>query len=234
MPFTAADVMKRASTILQDTNAVRWTAMELCDWLNEAQRIIVAAKPNALSKTVTLTLGQGTRQELPAAYTILSKVVCNAAVDGTARNAVRTLARRELLDTQMPGWHDTTKLPFNAQVSMVWQDFMAPREFYVVPGNTGTGRVQAIVGTNPVPVPLPDGNPLDTDSYVTLLGFPDLYQSILLDLVLARAFAKDSASPDAMQRSGNHLQLATNALAALSGSEGNSGLAYAFAPPDAG
>ena len=47
MSFTAAQVLKRANTILQDTGAVRWTAIELRDWLNEAMRAVISVKPNA-------------------------------------------------------------------------------------------------------------------------------------------------------------------------------------------
>lgn len=234
MPFTAADVMRRASIILQDTDAVRWTAVEICDWLNEAQRTIVSIKPNALSRTVTLTLVNGTRQSLPPEYTMLSKVVCNVSLSGARGKVVKTLARREVIDSAIPGWHDPSRLPFSNIVGTVWQDYMAPREFYVIPGNNGAGRVEAIVGVLPTNIPIPGSDPLDFDSYTTVIEFDERYQGILLDLLLTRAFSKDMASPDSAQRAASHLTLATNALQALMQSESNAGLAYQYAPNPAG
>ncbi|MDB6179002.1 hypothetical protein PAF17_16035 [Paracoccus sp. Z330] len=225
MAFTAASVMKRANTILQDVGAVRWTAPELRDWLNEAQRAIVLAKPNALSGSVTLTLASGTKQTIPAQYTVLSRVVRNV---GNGNRAVRTMARREILDSQIPGWHDTATLPFAASVQYVWQDPMSPREFYVVPGNDGNGEVEALVGRNPTDIPLAPGGGLDIDDYTTTSEFEDIYQGILLDFVLFRAFSKDGDAPDAAAQAGSHLTLATNALTALGASQTAASLAMQY------
>lgn len=226
MAFTAADVMVRAQRILQDDGAVRWTARELRDWLNEAQRAIVMAKPNAISGTVSLSLSSGTRQSLPAQYTVLSRVVRNAGAGG---KAIRTLARREILDAEIPGWHDTTVLPFNASVVYVWQDAMSPREFYVAPGNTGSGTVEAIVGKYPTDIPIPSsGAGLEVTAYTTVSGFEDIYQGVLLDFVLYRAFSKDEESPNASARADKHLNLATAALSALGASQAAVGLATQY------
>lgn len=223
MAFTAADVMRRASTVLQDGDAVHWTATELRDWLNEAMRAIVTVKPNATADTVSLSLVSGTLQTLPDQYTMLHKVVRNAG-----GKAVRTLARREILDAQIPNWHSSSGLPFNAVVDMVLQDPMSPREFYVVPGNTGAGSVEAIVGVVPQPIPLPNSGVLDVSSYTTAVPMDDIYQGILLDLVLFRAFSKDSAAPDAAQRAQAHLGLAQNALQALGVAQGTMSLSSVY------
>ena len=228
MAFTAADVMRRASTILQDGDAVHWTATELRDWLNEAMRAIVTVKPNATAATATLTLVQGTKQALPATYTMLHKAVRNAG-----GKAIRTLARREILDAQIPDWHSTSSLPFNAVVDMVLQDPMSPREFYVVPGNAGSGSIEAIVGFVPTPIPLPSTGVLDVSSYTTAVPFDDIYQGILLDLVLFRAFSKDSAAPDAAQRAQAHLGLAQAALQGLGLAQSSMSLAAAYGVPAA-
>lgn len=226
MAFTAAKVMSRASTILQDSGAVRWTPQELCDWLNEAQRAVVLAKPNAISGTVELDMAPGTRQNLPAQYTLLARVVRNV---GAGNQAVRSIARREILDAQIPGWHDSVTIPRAAAVQYVWQDIMSPREFYVVPGNDGTGKVEAIVGRYAADIPKPAGaDALDTAKYTTTCGFEDIYQGILLDLVLFRAFSKDGEAPDAGARAQGHLALATNALSALGAGQTAAGLAAQY------
>lgn len=230
MAFTAAAVMARASTILQDADAVRWTAPELRDWLNEALRAIVGIKPNAKSGNVILPLVAGTKQTLPDQYTVLSRVIRNigAAPGSVPGPAVKTLARRELLDSQIPDWHNPDALPQTAQVSYVWADLMAPREFWVAPGNTGTGRLEATVGMIPADIPAPS-NPLSIANYTTNVDLPDIYQPIILDFILFRAFSKDSAAPDAAQRAQAHLTLASAALEALSGGQVAVSLATAYA-----
>lgn len=221
MAFTAADVMRRANTILQDVGAVRWMYSELHDWLNEAMRAIVTVKPNAKTESVVLILASGTKQSLPAQYSMLSRVVRNMGVNGTTPGkAIRTLASRDILDAQIPGWHSTDTLPFSAVVDYALQDPMSPREFYVVPGNLGTGRIEAIVGVIPSPIPAPAGAlALDVANYTAAVPMDDIYQGILLDLVLFRAFSKDSAAPDAAQRASAHLSLANQALHALGGAQ---------------
>lgn len=230
MAFTAAQVMKRASTILQDADAIRWTPVELCDWLNEALRAIVAIKPNAKAGNVILTLAAGTKQTLPEQYTILSRVLRNIGpTPGNAPGkAIRTLAKRDILDAQIPGWHDPAVLPATAAVSYVWQDLMALREFWVAPANDGNGRIEVTVGMIPTPVTAPS-NPLDIDAYVQAVDLPDLFQPIILDMILYRAFSKDSAAPDAAQRAGAHMQSAASGLEALSGGQNAVSLAAAFA-----
>ena len=221
MAFTAATVMKRANTILQDVGAIRWTPSELHDWLNEAMRAIVTVKPNAKTQSVVLELSVGTRQNLAQQYTMLSAVVRNMGLNGsTPGKAVRQIADRTLLDAQIPGWHDSNILPFTEVVEYAVQDKMSPREFYVVPGNNGQGRLEAIVGIVPPSVPAPAGTGVLTiDSYIGVVPMDDIYQGIILDLVLFRAFSKDSAAPDAAQRSQAHLALANQALQALGGAQ---------------
>lgn len=238
MAFTAAQVMTRASTILQDAGAIRWTPVELCDWLNEALRAIVTIKPNAKAGNVFLTMSPGTRQELPESYTILSRVIRNIRTGpgigplGMPGRAIRQLARREMLDAMIPDWHNPDVLPYSDTVSYVWQDLMATREYWVAPGNTGNGRIEATVGMIPQEVAIP-ANPLDIASYDAPVDLHDLYQPIVLDFILFRAFAKDSGAPDAAQRSALHLQLASQGLSAMGTGQSSVSLATAYAPPGA-
>lgn len=214
MAFTAAQVMTRASTILQDAGAVRWTNPELHDWLNQALIEIATQKPNARTEVVVLDLVAGTQQELPAEYTTLSRVMRNKRAS-TGGSAIRTLASREILDAQMPDWQDSTKLPNAADVAYVIHDLAAPRSFMVVPGNDATGKIEAIVGRNPTPVPTP-ANPLLINSYTAEVDLPDIYQGAVLDFLLSRAFSKDSGAPDAAARAVAHYEKATAAIQAIS------------------
>ena len=140
MAFKTKDVMKSASTTLQDSGAIRWTAPELLMYLNDGVRSIVAIKPNAASKFVTLSMAVGCEQTLPQAYTVLSRITRNLTlghddVGGPAGGGtIRVLERREIMDSMIPGWMDPTVLPFKLKVEQVIYDLAAPRTFLVVPG----------------------------------------------------------------------------------------------------
>lgn len=228
MAFVASTILSRAGVVLQDPEYIRWPLPELCDWLNEAQRTVVLIKPNALAASVTVNLVAGTRQALPATVAVFTNAVANV-VSGQRGKAIRPLSRRETLDSHIPGWHDPATLPFSKTVSYVWQDASAPREFYVVPGNDGTGQIEAVVGLKPTDVAIP--TTMDqVDSYTTQIGFSDEYQGILLDLLLARALSKDAEAAETVARAGQHLQLAAQALTALGAGQAAAMLSNIYAP----
>lgn len=231
MTFAAASVMKRASTVLQDDGAVRWTAPEMRDYLNDGLRELVALKPNAKTATVEIPLDLGAKQALPAAYTMLCDVIGNR-IAGNAK-AIRMLASRKIIDAQIPGWQDSAVLPFSDAVTHVFHDLRDPRTFYVVPGNTGDGIIDAVVGTIPSPVPAPASDVLDVDSYTSDVDVPDIYQNALIDYVLYRAFSKDSAAPGAAARASAHLELFRAAVTGFAAAESAMSLASSAARPGA-
>lgn len=209
MAFTAKDVMKRASSILQDDGAVRWPATELCDYLNDGLRELASMKPNAKTVTTSLTLVAGAKQTLPAAYTILSRVIRNDNATGTgAKKSISTLTKREVMDSQIPNWQDTSVLPASLNVTHVIHDIVDPRTFYVVPSNLGAGKIEVVVGSLPATIPFPTGAlMLDLDNYTTDVDVSDVYRNALVDYVVYRAFSKDSGIPAAAQRAQAHYEL---------------------------
>lgn len=226
MPFQAKDVMHSASVTLQDFGNVHWTAPELHTYLNDALREIVALKPNAKSGTVTLELATGTLQTLPDEYTVLSRVTRNLVlghdeVGGpTGGKAIRTLARREIIDSQIPGWQAAATLPFAAVVENVIHDMADPRSFYVVPGNDGTGKIEAMVGMVPPSVTAPVApNNLAIENYTQSVDFPDIYRNAIVDFILYRAFSKDSGVPNAANRASAHFTQFREAIAAINNGE---------------
>lgn len=208
MAFQARDVIRRTMIMLQDGGGVRWPVPELCDWLDDGLREIALQKPTATSTTAVLALVEGTKQELPAQYHKLLAVVRNVS------GRVVTPAVREVFDMQFPGWHDTTVLPFSATVMHVIDDMFDQKAFYVVPGNTGTGEVEAIVSKLPAKIVRPTGanSPLDIDAYTGEVDMPDIYQNALVDYTAYRAFSKDINVPGAAQRAQAHYQLFQQAL----------------------
>lgn len=235
MAFQARDVMRSASTTLQDNGAVRWIPTELLDYLNDGIREIVAIKPNATTKTITLTMVAGTLQTLPDEYTILSDVTRNLTlghddVGGPVGGGAVRPIKRTILDAQIPGWQDSASLPFSKKVVHVIYDQTDPRHFYVAPGNDGTGKVEAIVGFMPASITVP-ANVLVVEDYTAEVPMPDIYRNALVDFILHRAFAKDGASPGAAQRSVAHREKFMAALASIAQAEADVSLSSSWHPP---
>jgi len=208
MAFTAKDVLGRASTILSDASGKRWLFTELLDWLNDAMREVTIQAPHAVSKSVVLTLIPGTRQVLDPQYSAMLRVNCNVTATGeviSARGNTITPIAREILDASIPGWQNTVTLPYQIEVAHVIDDPALPREYYVAPGNTGTGKIEAVVAKRPSVIVGP-ANPLVLAGYTTVVDMDDMYLNAIVDYVLSRAFSKDIQVPGAPQRAMAHYQ----------------------------
>jgi hypothetical protein len=218
MAFTAADVMLRAQYILQDAGSVRWTPPELRLWLNDAMREIAVHKPNATARSVEMALQKGTYQVLPDEYQTLLKITRNLATtdassDRRGGGRAITPITRDIMDQQIPGWQDDAVMPYAKQVVHYIDEIINPRSFYVVPGNDGTGLVEAVVSRIPTEIPEPPapGN-LDAAGYTSTVDLPDAYRSAVVDYMLYRAFSKDSQVPNGFQRAAAHYQQFATAL----------------------
>jgi hypothetical protein len=217
MAFTAASVMLSVQTILNDAASVRWTAVELHTWLNDALREIAVLKPNAVAKTVELSLAQGAYQTLPADHFNLFRLTRNLATNaasatGRGGGRVITQVEREVMDMQIPGWMDTAVMPYSKNVVHFINDISDMAAYYVVPGNDGTGVVEAICAVMPAMVPVPASDVLSVSSYTTNVDIQDIYRNALIDYMLYRAFSKDASLPGIAQRAGLHYSQFSNAL----------------------
>lgn len=192
MSITAAQVMTLAGRNLQDEDAVRWTFPELADWINEAVKAILLAKPSANSVTDVVTLGAGTYQTITSGYLSLLRVVRNITTVGPPRVGGRIIrvTTRDALDAQEPYWHDSTKTPYKSEVRQFVFDEEAPLSFYVYPGNDGTGKVEAVMSKLPTSIAA-SGDPTLLASYNQDIGLQDIFLSPILDYVLFRAMSKD-------------------------------------------
>lgn len=182
---TARSIISKAQIIIQDLTSVRWPTAELLGWLNEGQRAILIVKPNANVKNTSIRLVAGTKQDIPADGIQLVDVTRNMGTDGlTAGRSIRITAR-EVLDSQLPDWHTST-------ASAVVQHFMYraldPKHFYNYPPQpaTNTGYVEIVYGAIPAVAAIDD-----------VISLDDIYESVLMDYLLYRAFSKDSSAADA-------------------------------------
>lgn len=210
----ANKIITDASIILMDVDFVRWPVKELAGWLDHGVLTIITVKPSASSETMSLSLARGTKQMLPNDQRIrqLLDIMRNlGGANGAAGRAIRSVSRSEL-DGNEPNWHDPRYVPFRKEVRHFVFDETLPREFYVVPGNDGTGTVEAAVATLPERVvDRVTTNVDDIESYNVEVGIGDEYEPALLDYVLYRAFSKEDLAA-APQRAVTHYQAFATAI----------------------
>jgi len=201
------DIIRRAEKILNDEGAVRWTRLELQDWINDAYKEVVLLRPDANSQTATVTLAVGTRQKLSDAGTInlptalrVLDVIRNMAATSNKR-AVRFVDRR-VLDDQLPGWHAEEQ-----SVNVVhWMfDIRTPKEFLVYPPATALAQIELAYSSVPTSHALSAGA-LDPDGAdTTVISLDDIYANVILDYLLYRAYSKDAEYAANGQRAINHI-----------------------------
>lgn len=217
MTILASEIFDRVRRVAQDETSVRWPLVELRIWINDALREIVLQKPTASARTVVLPLVAGTYQSVPSQYISLLRVTRNLKTGANSPRiggrAIRVVPR-DILDAQHPSWHDSSVVPLSVEVKHVIFDPADPMAFYVYPGNTGSGFVEATVSANPTPVPLPA---LESDyevlsAYAVPLDIQDVYANALLDYVLYRAYSKDAQYAGNAQRAAGHYQQFANSL----------------------
>lgn len=171
MPITAQSIIDKAQVILQDESAIRWTEAELLGWLNDGQREIAQARPDASTVDTTMATVAGARQALPSGGTALVDVL--RTVGG---NAVRKVDR-ELMDAHRPGWHSETA----GAAKHFMYDPRTPRLFWLYPPSAGGATLEIKYQAMP------------TDAVLAgAIAIDDAFSNALLDYVLFRAYCKDA------------------------------------------
>lgn len=208
---TGREILEKAATLLLDDDHIRWPLPELCGWLNAGVKATVLAKPSASTTSMTLNLIAGTLQTVPAAGTptplMLLKLVRNLRNGNDPREGGRaiTITSQAALDAAEPNWHDRRTVPYRAEVRQYVFDEANPLEYYVYPGNVGTGLVEAVVSTLPAPLEA-SADPLLITAYEGSVGLPEPYSEPLLDYVMSRALGKDDLTGNA-GRAMTHFQM---------------------------
>lgn len=213
MTISAQSIIRRATDLLQDQTSVTWPASELVRWLNDAQRAIVKARPDAMNTTTTMTLAAGSRQDLDnAALTPppakLIEITRNMAAS-SSKGAV-TLIPRKVLDAQTPNWHN---IPGAVNILHYMFDARDPKTFYVYPPALATAQLEVMYAAYPTDITEPSDGALW--SVVTgNLSLPDIYADDVLNLILFRAYSKDMESAGNEARAAAYLNMVTASLGA--------------------
>jgi hypothetical protein len=200
---TAQQILTRCNRILQD-NGIRWPDAEMIDWLNDAMRYVVFQRPDANMKSGTFTCAAGTRQVLtksvggfPTALRLRS-VVRN--VSSTNKRAIK-LVTQSVLDNEHPNWHSEAA---EADIQLYVFDPLLPKEFLVYPPAADTNTIEVVYSAAPTEV--------TSDTLSSTIDLDDTYISIVVDLILARAYAKDAEYAANAQRAQVHQALADQAM----------------------
>ena len=199
------DVIKRVEDVIQDSN-VRWPRLELQNWINESYLQIVLMRPDANSKTATLTCVAGTRQTLAASFPTglrLLDVVRNLATS-SSKKVVRLISR-SVLDDQRPSWHGETN---TVNIQNYTFDARQPKEFFVYPPATTAAQVEIVYADAPGAHALTEAqlDPGAVTPSTVVINLDDTYLSSIIDWVLYRAFSKDAEYAANTQRAVSHNQ----------------------------
>jgi len=200
------DVIQRVEDILQDEN-IRWPRVELQRWINESYLQIALLRPDASSKSGTLTCIVGSRQTLDAAGGFstglrLLDVVRNMAT-GSDKKVIRLISR-SVLDDQRPAWHTETGT-LNAQNYTF--DPRQPKDFFLYPPALATTKVEVVYADSPGAHDLSEAylHPT-TGSTTEMINLDDVYLGSIIDWVLYRAYSKDAEYAANAQRATLHNQ----------------------------
>ncbi len=176
----ASEVIGKVQIVLQDTTGVRWPdSTELLGWLNDGQREVLIYKPNAHVHNESMPLSAGTKQSLPDGAIQLVDVVRNMGADGNTPGRAIRIVTREILDAQNPDWHTMT--PAAVTKHYTYSPF-DPKRFYVYPPATGSAKAEVIYSAVPE----------DVASLSAPISLDDIYQNVLVDYILYRAYSKDT------------------------------------------
>lgn len=179
MPIPAAELISRASTILQDDEHVRWPVPELLEWMNDAAREIILRRPSARAVTQALALKAGTQQDIQDPSVQLLDVVRNLGSDGlTPGRAVRRV-ERQLLDDQCPDWHMERK---KSSIRHYTYDDRSTKSFYVYPPAVAGVQVEVLVSQLPPVIA----------AATEAIDMPLEYLNAMVNYMAYRAFSKDS------------------------------------------
>lgn len=173
MPIPVSEIIRRASTVLNDEDHVRWTLPELLDWVNDAAGEIVIRRPASGSRVARIDLVAGPLQSLPEGGNLVMDVVRNLPGRPISR------VSRRLLDDQAPDWYgmrQTTRI----QHYMLEEE--TPRQFYVYPPAAPGAAVEVKFSAAPTRVTAEN----------QALGLDMQYIGPIVSYVLYRSLAKDS------------------------------------------
>ncbi|MCA2497779.1 DUF6682 family protein [Vibrio sp. 2175-1] len=188
MATTVQTLIDRISRDLIDVRNVRWSRLELMDFLNDAIASIVIRRPDLSRATATVATTTNVVALPSDAYQILAvNHVDNVAAQFVDINKLNQL---------YPSWRTTTGAP------VVWtRNEMDETTLFLYPAPEAQVSVELVYSRN-----------LRVSAETDNFPLPDIYEGTVSDFVMYRAYNKDSQNPTEGNKAQLHLQAFATAL----------------------
>lgn len=217
--ITGTNLAAKASILLLDVGNTRWPLSEILGWINSGQKEIAVYKPNSSVLNAVIATVAGTKQSLPSSAPIglqLFNVIRNMGT-GSTPGAPVTNINMDVLNVVVPDWHN----PANAALSVkhYMTDAKEPKTFYVYPPlKDATQKLEVSMGVQPA----------DLATIGDVITVDDIYEPVLLDYIMYRAYLKNGENPGEAALAQQYQKSYLQAVGAKAGAE------TAFAPTTKG
>lgn len=203
------DLISRAQTLLKDTTAVRWAAVELQNYLNDGYREIVNLRPDSNAQIGTFTCAAGYRQSITSTFAnahSLLDIFSNKATTSNKKHV--SLVSRKAMDDQRPGWYTEQS---SVSIEKYMFDPRTPKQFLVYPPATTSAQLEVMYAILPTPHTLTEQQLMNTAT-AEVIKLDDVYANALLDYILYRAYSKDAEQAGNAARAVAHYQAMATSL----------------------
>lgn len=211
---TGAEIMTLSAGLLTDRLHTRWPLADLCSYINEGVKAIILAKPSANTSSIIMQLERGTLQHVPNNGPLMliriERNLKTTAPSPRIGGRVVTVTSKSALDAANPWWHDEDRVPYKKEVRQFVFDEANPLEYYVYPGNDGTGIIEGVVSSLPAPL-VATGDVTLIGSYNGSVGLPEPYSVPLQHYVCYMAQSKDDLTGNA-GKAGAYYQMFAQAV----------------------
>lgn len=188
MAVTVQTLIDRIARDLVDMRNVRWSRLELIDFMNDAIAAILLRRPD-LSRTTTQVQTSTVQVDLPVdAYQILAvNHINNVAAQYVDINKLNQL---------YPSWRTTTGTP-----SCWTRNELDETTLFLYPAPSEQVNVEVVYSRTLKVAEETDAFPLS-----------EIYEGVVADFVMYRAYNKDSQAPNDANKAQLHLQAFATAL----------------------
>ena len=188
MPISVKNLIDRISRDLIDKRNVRWSRPELIDFMNDAISAIVIRRPDLSSGTSTVETSSNTLTLPSDAYQILAV--------NHIDNVAATFVNINKLNQLYPDWRTTKGAP------VCWtRNEMDETTLFLYPAPDGSVRVEVVYSRT-----------LKVKDEESPFPLSEVYEGVVADFVMYRAYNKDSLNPSEGQKAQLHLQAFATAL----------------------
>lgn len=191
-----SDVFERASRLLNDVGAVRWTPADLLAWYNEGVLDAVTRRPTLLTAIDQFVCVAGTIQSVPSNRIALVEAGRNLGpAAAPVSGPVPTLMTKDVIDRLVPSWQADAAA---ATVTAVITSPLAQRMFWVYPPqpSVNPGRLELMFSKRPTTV-VSDSETIEIQ---------DEHAPIIIAYLLYRAMSVDAENPAMGQLATQQLQ----------------------------